>query len=205
MESRVLNVTGIVGSIRCGGNTETLEKEALAGAEEVNDALTSLLHLGRLDIRPCLLCEPRKCPPDDTLCIIEDDMSRFVYEKLKEADGLVIGAPSYFGGVPSKMKTLIDRMRPFAQIEIRLRKINPLNLKVAGILVVRRWVVWWATRRHQISSGFLLADGYGHRWRKSASGNVGCVRKSCRAWRNSQRPESDECSKVSGEASCPCG
>jgi multimeric flavodoxin WrbA len=132
----MVNVKGIVGSTRFGGNTELLVKEALIGAEEIEDVRIDLIHLGKLDIKPCIVCESQKCPPDGALCVIDDDVTRIIYEKLKEADAIVIGAPSYFGDVPSKLKALIDRMRPFAQIEIRLRRKNPLDLKVAGVIAV---------------------------------------------------------------------
>lgn len=96
-------------SPRFGGNTETLVKEALAGAIETCDVDVEMIHLGLYKIGPRRACEV--CPPKNKLCIIDDDMQR-IYDKLLEADALVIGSPTYFGNISSQLKALMDTTRP---------------------------------------------------------------------------------------------
>lgn len=43
-------------------------------------------------------------------CIFINDDFYIVYEKIKEADGLILGSPVYGADVTTKMKTFIDRL-----------------------------------------------------------------------------------------------
>jgi multimeric flavodoxin WrbA len=131
-----VSVKGIIGSTRSGGNTEIMVKEALEGAREIDGVSVELIYLGRYNIRPCNVCDPKACPPRDGYCVIRDDMTQVIYDKLLKADALVIGAPSYFGSVPSKLKAFLDRTRPFFHCEEYLGRVAPLNLKVAGAVSV---------------------------------------------------------------------
>lgn len=124
-----VKMLGVVGSPRFGGNTETLVKEALAGATETSEVDAETIHLGSYKIEPCRACEV--CPPKNKLCIIDDDMQK-LYDKLIEADALVIGSPVYFGDVSGQLKVFIDRTRPLA----RGAGGYKLRMKVAGAIVV---------------------------------------------------------------------
>ncbi len=60
-------------------------------------------------IQPCNAC--RKCS-ETNKCIINDDMQK-IYDKLSEADIIVLGSPTYFDNVTGIMKNFIDRCLPF--------------------------------------------------------------------------------------------
>jgi multimeric flavodoxin WrbA len=97
-------VLGIVCSPRKGGNTEILVCEALAGAKE-SGAEVELLRVSNMNIAACNGCEA--CHESGE-CSIKDDMQK-VYEKMLEADGIILGSPVYFWSVSSQAKTLMDR------------------------------------------------------------------------------------------------
>jgi len=99
-----MNVLGIVGSPRRGGNTDTLVEEVLAGAKAVG-AQTEKIILRDFDIRPCKGCWA--CSTQDK-CIQEDDLST-IAEKLIDAQTWVIGTPIYWWGPSAQLKAFIDR------------------------------------------------------------------------------------------------
>jgi multimeric flavodoxin WrbA len=120
----LVKLIGIVGSPRKEGNTYTLVKEALIAAENVG-ADTELIHLGSAEIEPCIACDICKSTGE---CSIYDDM-RDITSKLREAHGIIIGSPVYFGNVTSQIKMFIDRSRPL-RIDFKLKD------KVAGAISV---------------------------------------------------------------------
>ena len=60
-----------------------------------------------------------------TSCTLEDDMND-LYEKLRDADVVLLASPDYFGTVSARMKNFMDRTRPFHMVE------NVLTGKVGG-------------------------------------------------------------------------
>jgi multimeric flavodoxin WrbA len=99
-----MNVLGIFGSPRRGGNTELLLEEALKGAEK-EGAKVVRLYLSEFTITPCKECHG--C--DNTgNCVILDDMQK-IYPKLLEADVILLASPIFFYGVTAWAKALIDR------------------------------------------------------------------------------------------------
>lgn len=120
-----MNVLGIVCSPRKGGNTEILVQEALAGARD-SGAKTELLTVRDKDIKPCDGCLSCKKTGE---CHIKDDM-QLVYEKMLNADGIVIGTPVYFWSISGQAKVLIDRT-----YALRFPHLKLAN-KVAGAIAV---------------------------------------------------------------------
>ena len=99
-----MNVLGIFGSPRRGGNTELLLEEALRGAEK-EGAKVERLYVSDFTITPCKECHG--C--DNTgNCVILDDMQK-IYPKLLEADVIILASPIFFYGVTAWSKALIDR------------------------------------------------------------------------------------------------
>lgn len=116
----MVKIIGIIGSPRSGGNTETYVKKALKSAAD-SGADTDIIHLGKVKIKPCNACDICKFTGE---CPIDDDMPE-ISEKVKEADGLIIGSPVYFGNVTAQTKLFMDRSRPL-RIDFKLKD------KVAG-------------------------------------------------------------------------
>jgi multimeric flavodoxin WrbA len=99
-----MEVLGIYGSPRKGGNSDRLLDEALRGARSAG-AKVSTLRCSELNLSGCLECGG--C--DNTgVCVIDDDMQS-VYPKLVDADIVIIATPMFFYGPTAQLKTLIDR------------------------------------------------------------------------------------------------
>ena len=103
-----MKVIGISGSPRRGGNTETLLREVLRGAEEAG-AETRLFILSRMDISPCRHCDG--CLADGE-CVVKDDMG-LIYPEVESLDALVLASPIFFYGVTAQAKAMIDRCQAF--------------------------------------------------------------------------------------------
>jgi multimeric flavodoxin WrbA len=95
------------GSPRKGGNTEILLKKVLEpiAAEGIE---TELIQVGGKPIRGCIACY--KCAENqDGKCVIKGDQVNEYIEKMRAADAIILGSPSYFADMTSELKALIDR------------------------------------------------------------------------------------------------
>jgi multimeric flavodoxin WrbA len=127
-----MKVVAFNGSPRKGGNTEILIKKvfeplAAAGIE------TELVQVGGKPIRGCISCG--KCwERKDRKCALTEDIINDCIAKIIDADGIILGSPTYFADVSSEMKGLIDRsgMVLMANGGLLRRKVG------AGVIAVRR-------------------------------------------------------------------
>jgi multimeric flavodoxin WrbA len=99
-----MKVIGIVGSPRKKGNTEFLVHHTLEAIAEEGLEI-ELIPLAGLDIRPCTAC--MACKKEER-CSIDDDLFP-IYLKMKEADGIIIASPVYYGSATSLVKALMER------------------------------------------------------------------------------------------------
>jgi multimeric flavodoxin WrbA len=99
-----LSVVMFNGSPRLGGNTELCLKRVQAGltAEGIE---SEIVPLAKKDVRACRACMACK---GEGRCIQEDDINECI-ALMTEADGMVIGSPTWFGSVTPWVKNLIDR------------------------------------------------------------------------------------------------
>jgi multimeric flavodoxin WrbA len=111
-------VLGIVGSPRCGGNTETLVDEVLAGAEEAG-GLTDKVILNELDIAPCQACDACK---KAGRCVQQDDMPALL-EKMQRSPVWVLGTPVYWWGPTAQFKAFLDRWYGAKQVRFEGRRV----------------------------------------------------------------------------------
>ena len=100
-----MKVLMINGSPHEKGSTYTAlhEMEKIFEAEKIE---TELINIGKLDIRGCLACG--YCRTHDRCAI--DDIVNEIADKLKEADGLVLGTPVYYGSANSTLTAMLDRL-----------------------------------------------------------------------------------------------
>ncbi len=100
-------VIAINGSPRKDGNTSILVRTIFAELEK-EGIETELIQLGGKKIHGCTAC--MKCFENrDGKCTIDNDMVNTIIEKMREADGIILGSPVYFLDVTAEMKALIDR------------------------------------------------------------------------------------------------
>lgn len=101
-----MKVVAFNGSARKGGNTAQMLEVVL---DELRNegAQTELVELAGLNLAGCIACY--KCFKDkDQRCAQKDEMNGFI-EKMLEADGILLGSPTYFADVTTNMKALIER------------------------------------------------------------------------------------------------
>jgi multimeric flavodoxin WrbA len=99
-----MNTVIFLGSPRKRGNTELLLEQirpALGGT----DNACELIRLPDLDIHPCTGCGA--CEKTG-ICVVKDDMQA-LYEKISQADRIIIGSPIYFYNLTAQSKLFIDR------------------------------------------------------------------------------------------------
>ena len=102
-----MKVLAINGSPRSNGNTAMLIDKVLAELKK-EGLETELFQLGGLNIHGCTAC--MKCfETRDLRCSIDNDALNELFSKMVEADGIIIGSPTYFANVSSQVKALIDR------------------------------------------------------------------------------------------------
>lgn len=120
-----MKILAISGSPREQGNTEILLNEALKGAAQ-EGADTELYSVSGKKIGPCEACLTCR---ETGECRIDDDM-QYLFEKLRDADGIIFGTPIYLYGMTSQTKAIMDRT--FALNHNQTCLAN----KVGGVVVV---------------------------------------------------------------------
>jgi len=124
----MVKVLGVVGSPRVSGNTEYLVSETLRAAEE-EGAETELVRLAGKEIKPCDACLTCR---ETKECHIKDDFQP-IFEKMVDADGIILASPVYFGSATPQIKALIDRAGYVSRARGRV-----FENKVGGPMVVAR-------------------------------------------------------------------
>ena len=100
---RVLILTS---SPRKNGNSTVLALKAAEGVKAEGGDV-EVVHLGNLKIDPCNACDSCRAKPM-TGCIIKDDMQP-LYQKIKDAQGVIFATPVYWFNVSAQMKLFLDR------------------------------------------------------------------------------------------------
>lgn len=100
------NIVILAGSERKDGNTDLLVDSFRKGA--IKDNKVDVISVRDYKIKPCTGCN--LCfDKSGYECAQRDDM-QIVYEKMKNADVLVIASPVYFYGISAQLKAVIDRL-----------------------------------------------------------------------------------------------
>jgi multimeric flavodoxin WrbA len=120
------------GSARKDGNTAILLNTVL---EEIRKEgiETELYQLAGKKIQGCIACY--KCMKNkDNRCAVDNDIVNECIAKMIEADGILLGSPTYFADVSAATRALIERSGYVARANNYLfkRKVG------AGVVAVRR-------------------------------------------------------------------
>jgi multimeric flavodoxin WrbA len=127
-----MKVIAFNGSVRKEGNTAILLNLVLdeLKAEGIG---TELYSLAGKPIQGCIACF--KCfEKKNRRCNVEKDIINECIQKMDEADGILLGSPTYFADVSAGMKALIERcgMVSGANNKMYRRKVG------AAVVAVRR-------------------------------------------------------------------
>jgi multimeric flavodoxin WrbA len=102
-----MKVVAFNGSPRVNGNTAQSIQIVLAELQK-EGIETEVVQLGGRKVFGCLSCG--KCwETKNGRCIRQDDEMNTYIQKMREADGIIIGSPTYFSNVSTEVKALIDR------------------------------------------------------------------------------------------------
>ena len=103
-----MKVIAINGSPRATGNT--FHALRMAGEQiEARGIDFEIIHIGNKAVRGCLACG--KCRENQNeQCVINSDPLNEWVQKMKQADGIILGSPVYYSGIPGTMKSFLDRV-----------------------------------------------------------------------------------------------
>jgi len=130
-QNQIMKVVAFNGSPRKNGNTEILLRRVLQPIEEAG-LDTELIQVGGKPIRGCLACY--KCREHlNARCGTTTDPVNDYIAKMIEADAIILGSPSYFAGMASELKALIDRAGLVSHVNGRL-----FSRKIGAAVVAQR-------------------------------------------------------------------
>jgi len=127
-----MKVVALNGSPRLGGNTSAAVNVVLdeLGKQGFRTEHVQIYGSMMTPCNDCGSCSVR----GDGRCINEDDDMHMYLDKLIEADGIIIAAPSYYGGIPGQMKLLLERMGLASMTHMHG---NRLSRKVGAAIAVQ--------------------------------------------------------------------
>lgn len=103
-----MHVVLINGSPRAKGNTR-LALDTIADELEREGIETEIIHVGGEPIHGCIACG--YCGRSENhRCVFKDDLVNDTAEKMRQADGFILGSPTYYAGIAGSMKCFLDRV-----------------------------------------------------------------------------------------------
>ena len=167
-----MKVVAINGSARRDGNTALLIRHVL-GELEKEGIETDLVQLAGQKIQGCIACY--KCfSLKNKRCAITDDVVNECLAKMDNAEGIILGSPTYFADCTAQIKALIDRAGfvSRANDEMLRRKIG------AAVVAVRRAGAIHAfdTLNHFFTIGQMIIVGSSY-WNIGVGREIGDVEK----------------------------
>jgi len=116
------HILAINASPRSGWNTSQLIEEAAKGAREAG-ATTEIIDLYKLEpFQGCRACFGCKLPASFGKCVTKDGLAE-VLEKIRKADGLILGSPNYLGNLTSGFRALYERL-VFQSLTYKKERLN---------------------------------------------------------------------------------
>jgi multimeric flavodoxin WrbA len=127
-----MKVIAFNGSARKDGNTSILIGYVLKELQK-KSIHTEIIHLAERNLHGCKACYRCFHNQDQRCAVNNDDLNQYI-EKILEADGIILGSPTYFTDVSTEIKALIDRVGLVskANSDMLKRKVG------AAVVAVRR-------------------------------------------------------------------
>jgi multimeric flavodoxin WrbA len=165
-----MKVVAFNGSPRKEGNTSLLIGHIFT---ELNreGIETESVQVGGETIRGCIACY--KCfASKDRRCAMDDDIANACVEKMIEADGIIIGSPTYFAALTPETKALIDRCGMVTRANGNLLK----HKAGAAVVAVRRAgaINVFDTINHFFTISQMIIPGSSY-WNIGVGRNIGDV------------------------------
>jgi len=141
-----MRILGVSSSPLYEGHTARLVRSALSGAEAAGGEVDEV-HLPGVRINPCQGC--LTCMATGT-CVLSDDFG-MLRQRLLEADGWILGSPTYGMTINAQMKILFERLGMFAVYTSLFEDKYVVGISTAGGMGARR------TAKHltEIVGGFF--------------------------------------------------
>ncbi|MCH5158514.1 MAG: flavodoxin family protein [Clostridiales bacterium] len=76
---------------------------------------SEVFYIGKNPVRGCIAC--LGCRKNGGKCVFNDDAANALAQKMKEADGIIIGSPVYYAGPNGALTALLDRAFYSAQAD----------------------------------------------------------------------------------------
>jgi multimeric flavodoxin WrbA len=103
-----MKVVAINGSPKKDGNTNTILE--LMADELIKEGIeVEIIHVGNQLIHGCIGCN-YCADSENNMCVFKEDITNEVALKMREADGFLLGSPTYYAGIAGTMKSLLDRV-----------------------------------------------------------------------------------------------
>lgn len=126
-----MKVVAFNGSPNKNGNTYEAIKVVAAELEKENIEV-EIIHVGNKIIRGCLACGGCSRNMNEK-CVIQNDEVNEWIQKMKEADGIILGSPVHYSAIAGTMKSFLDRAFLVTSVNGMLRhKVG------ASVVAVRR-------------------------------------------------------------------
>ena len=134
VSGRMKKIIAINGSPRSGWNTDILVRDAAAGAE-ANGAEVEVIDLYRREkFSGCVSCFGCKTEGHMGQCVCRDGLYE-VLEKIRHADGLILGSPVYLGDISAGMRALYERLVfQYITYKTEVRSYNARRIPVVLIV-----------------------------------------------------------------------
>lgn len=113
-----MKVVAINGSSRKNGNTTIVLNTVLEELQK-NGIETELIEVAGKTINPCKACFT--CGGKNN-CTFNNDMFAEIFDKMKNADGIILGSPVYSADISSNMKSILDRAAVVADMNSQIFK-----------------------------------------------------------------------------------
>jgi multimeric flavodoxin WrbA len=103
-----MKVVASNGSPRADGNTAVV-LSAVSDVLRGEGVVTEIIQAGGQPLRGCIGCGFCR-GSENNLCVFKDDIVNDSSLKMRAADGIILAAPTYFGGIPGDTKAFLDRV-----------------------------------------------------------------------------------------------